>query len=89
TFPLAGTRRRGRTPAEDQAMAKELQTNKKELAEHNMLVDLGRNDLGKVSKIGTVHLEKYLQIQYFSQVMHLGSTIKSQLSPDHDAIDVV
>lgn len=89
TFPLAGTRRRGRTPAEDQAMAKELQTNKKELAEHNMLVDLGRNDLGKVSRIGTIHLEKYLQIQYFSQVMHLGSTIKSQLSPDHDAIDVV
>ena len=70
-------------------MAKELQTNKKELAEHNMLVDLGRNDLGKVSRIGTIHLEKYLQIQYFSQVMHLGSTIKSQLSPDHDAIDVV
>ena len=62
---------------------------KEELAEHNMLVDLGRNDIGKISKPGTVRVEKYMEIQRFSYVMHIGSTVSGELSPDKDGVDVI
>ena len=65
TFPLAGTRPRGKTDEEDRALERELLADEKELAEHNMLVDLGRNDIGKISRFGTVKVEKYLSVQKF------------------------
>ena len=89
TFPLAGTRRRGMSKAEDEALEKELLADEKELAEHNMLVDLGRNDIGKISKFGTVKVEKYMEIQRFSHVMHIGSTVRGEIRDDKDAIDAV
>ena len=79
TFPLAGTRPRGRTDAEDQALEAELLADEKELAEHNMLVDLGRNDLGKISKFGTVRVEKLRSVERFSHVMHIGSTVRGEI----------
>ena len=89
TFPLAGTRPRGRTEAEDKALETELLADEKELAEHNMLVDLGRNDLGKVSRFGTVQVEKLHSIERYSHVMHIGSTVRGQLRPDCDALDAI
>lgn len=89
TFPLAGTRPRGATPAEDRALAEELLQDQKELAEHNMLVDLGRNDIGKLSRLGSVQVEKYCQIQYFSHVMHIASSVSGEIAPDKDALDAV
>lgn len=89
TFPLAGTRPRGKTEAEDLALETELLADEKELAEHNMLVDLGRNDLGRVAKIGTVKVEKYHEILRFSHVMHIGSTVAGEIRDDKDAIDVI
>ncbi|ERT62507.1 anthranilate synthase component I [Megasphaera vaginalis (ex Srinivasan et al. 2021)] len=89
TFPLAGTRRRGRTSREDEALAAELVRDPKELAEHNMLVDLGRNDLGRISKFGTVHVETYLDILRFSHVMHLGSTVTGEIGDGKTAIDAI
>jgi len=89
TFPLAGTRPRGKTAEEDAALERELLHDEKELAEHNMLVDLGRNDLGKVSKFGTVAVEKYLAVLRFSHVMHLGSTVRGELQEDKDALDAL
>ena len=89
TFPLAGTRKRGNTYEEDQALEKELLADEKELAEHNMLVDLGRNDIGKISRIGTVEVEKYMQIERFSHVMHIGSTVKGQIREDKDFVDTI
>ena len=89
TFPLAGTRPRGKTPEEDKALEAELLCDEKELAEHNMLVDLGRNDIGKISAFGSVAVEKYLSIQRFSHVMHIGSTVRGQLRADRDAVDAV
>jgi anthranilate synthase component 1 len=89
TFPLAGTRPRGATPQQDAALEAELLADKKELAEHNMLVDLGRNDIGKISQIGSVHVEKYLSIERFSHVMHIGSTVAGQIREDRDAVDAV
>ena len=86
TFPLAGTRPRGLTPQEDKALEKELLSDPKELAEHNMLVDLGRNDLGRISKFGTVEVEKYQSIERFSHVMHIGSTVRGQIREDKDAL---
>ena len=86
TFPLAGTRPRGLTPQEDKALEKELLSDPKELAEHNMLVDLGRNDLGRISKFGTVEVEKYHSIERFSHVMHIGSTVRGQIREDKDAL---
>ena len=68
TFPLAGTRPRGKTEKEDLALEKELLSDEKELAEHNMLVDLGRNDIGKISEMGSVSVDKYLSIERFSHV---------------------
>ena len=89
TFPLAGTRPRGKTEAEDLALEQELLADEKELAEHNMLVDLGRNDLGKISKFGTVQVEKFHSIERFSHVMHIGSTVRGEIRPDKDALDAV
>ncbi|MGN8888760.1 anthranilate synthase component I [Blautia sp. HCP28S3_G10] len=89
TFPLAGTRPRGKTKEEDQELEAGLLKDEKELAEHNMLVDLGRNDIGKISKIGSVKVEKYLSVEHFSQVMHLGSTVAGEIRDDRDAVDAV
>ena len=89
TFPLAGTRPRGKTPQEDERLEKELLADEKELAEHNMLVDLGRNDLGKISKFGTVKVEKLRCIERFSHVMHIGSTVRGEIREDKDALDAV
>ena len=89
TFPLAGTRPRGKTDAEDAALEADLLADEKELAEHNMLVDLGRNDLGKVSKFGTVQVEKLHSIERYSHVMHIGSTVRGELRGDKDALDAI
>lgn len=89
TFPLAGTRPRGKTPKEDQELEKELLKDEKELSEHNMLVDLGRNDLGKISKFGTVKVEKLHSIERFSHVMHIGSTVRGEIRQDVDALDAI
>lgn len=77
--PLAGTRRRGKTPEEDMAMERDLLSDEKECAEHVMLVDLGRNDVGKVSKAGTVKVEKLMEIERYSHVMHISSTVTGEL----------
>ena len=79
TFPLAGTRPRGATPEQDRALEAELLADEKELAEHNMLVDLGRNDLGKISKFGTVQVEKLHCVERYSHVMHIGSTVRGEI----------
>jgi anthranilate synthase component 1 len=89
TFPLAGTRPRGKTPEEDAIMEKELLSDPKELAEHNMLVDLGRNDLGTISRFGTVSVEKYLSIESFSHVMHIGSTVRGLIRDGKTGVDAV
>lgn len=89
TFPLAGTRPRGTTPEEDAALEAELLADQKELAEHNMLVDLGRNDLGKISRFGTVKVEKLRAIERFSHVMHIGSTVRGEIREDKDALDAI
>lgn len=89
TFPLAGTRPRGRTDDEDESLERELLADEKELAEHNMLVDLGRNDLGRVSSFGTVKVERLHEILRFSHVMHIGSTVRGELREDRDALDAI
>ena len=89
TFPLAGTRPRGKTDAEDAALEAELLADEKELAEHNMLVDLGRNDLGRISRFGTVKVEKLHAIERFSHVMHIGSTVRGEIREDRDALDAI
>ncbi len=89
TFPLAGSRPRGQTPEEDAELEQDLLADEKELAEHNMLVDLGRNDIGKISRIGSVQVEKYLDVQRFSHIMHIGSTVTGVLREDKDAVDAI
>ena len=89
TFPLAGTRPRGKTPEEDAALEAELLEDEKELAEHNMLVDLGRNDLGKISRFGSVRVETLPQVLRFSHVMHIGSTVRGEIREDRDALDAI
>lgn len=89
TFPLAGTRPRGKTVAEDRALEAELLADEKELAEHNMLVDLGRNELGKVSKFGSVAVETLHSIERYSHVMHIGSTVRGEIREGLDALDAV
>ncbi|MBO6133698.1 MAG: anthranilate synthase component I [Lachnospiraceae bacterium] len=89
TFPLAGTRPRGQNEEEDKRLEVELLSDEKELAEHNMLVDLGRNDLGKISKFGTVEVEKLHSIERYSHVMHIGSTVRSEIRDENDALDVI
>lgn len=89
TFPLAGTSPRGKTEEEDKLLEKKLLADPKELAEHNMLVDLGRNDIGKISKFGTVQVEKYLSVERFSHVMHIGSTVRGEIREDADALSAI
>jgi anthranilate synthase component 1 len=89
TCPIAGTRRRGQTEAEDRALATELLGDEKERAEHLMLVDLGRNDLGRVSQPGTVRVSRYMELEYFSHVMHLVSLVEGQLAPGQTALDAL
>ena len=89
TFPLAGTRPRGKTEEEDKALEEELLADPKELAEHNMLVDLGRNDIGKISKFGTVEVEKYHCIERYSHVMHIGSTVRGEIRENEDALSAI
>lgn len=89
TFPLAGTRPRGKDDEEDKKLEKELLADEKELSEHNMLVDLGRNDLGKICKYGSVKVEKYMEIQRYSHVMHIGSTVYGKIKDDKDAVDAI
>lgn len=87
--PLAGTRRRGKTPEEDEALAEGLLADEKELAEHTMLVDLGRNDVGKVSVDGSVKVESLMDIERYSHVMHISSTVTGELLPELDSWDAL
>lgn len=89
TFPLAGTRPRGKTEEEDRALEADLLADEKELAEHNMLVDLGRNDLGKISKFGSVQVEKLHSVERYSHVMHIGSTVRGEIRKEFDALDAI
>jgi len=89
TFPLAGTRRRGTDEQEDKHFEEELLADEKERAEHNMLVDLGRNDIGRIAKFGTVKVEKYMTIERFSHVMHIGSTVSGEIREDKTALDAM
>ncbi len=87
--PIAGTRRRGTTVAEDEALAEELLADPKERAEHMMLVDLGRNDLGRLARPGSVEVEKLMMVERFSHVMHLTSRVTAELEDGLDAVDVL
>ncbi|MCB1970885.1 MAG: anthranilate synthase component I [Geminicoccaceae bacterium] len=87
--PLAGTRRRGRDADEDRALAEELLTDPKELAEHLMLLDLGRNDVGRVAQVGSVEVTEQMQIEYYSHVMHIVSNVQGRIRPELDAIDAL
>lgn len=87
--PLAGTRRRGRDDAEDRALEAELLADEKERAEHVMLVDLGRNDLGKICESGSIELEQVMEVERYSHVMHIGSVVTGRLRPGVDALDAL
>ena len=89
THPIAGTRPRGATPAEDQLLSEQLQRDPKERAEHVMLVDLGRNDLGRVAKPGSVTVSKYMDVERYSHVLHLVSHVEGRLRPDLDSLDAL
>jgi len=89
THPIAGTRPRGADEREDQLLAEQLQRDPKERAEHIMLVDLGRNDLGRVSRPGTVTVSKYMEVERYSHVLHLVSHVEGRLRPDLDALDAL
>ncbi len=87
--PIAGTRRRGATPAEDAALAAELLADPKERAEHVMLVDLGRNDIGRISEYGSVHVRDLMSIERYSHVMHIVSQVEGRIRPELDAYDLM
>ena len=87
--PIAGTRRRGATPAEDEALAADLLADPKELAEHLMLLDLGRNDVGRVAAIGSVSVTKKMAVEYYSHVMHIVSNVEGQIRGGCDAMDAL
>ena len=89
TLPIAGTRRRGTTPLEDDALARELLADEKERAEHIMLVDLGRNDLGRVCRYGTVQVDDLMRIERYSHVMHIVSTVSGELAHDKTPLDAL
>ena len=89
TRPLAGTRPRGKTPAEDAALAEELRNDEKERAEHIMLVDLGRNDIGRVSEPGSVEVSELMDVERYSHVMHLVTHVQGKLSTDLTAFDAL
>jgi anthranilate synthase component 1 len=89
TRPLAGTRPRGKTPEEDAALEKELRNDEKERAEHIMLVDLGRNDIGRVSQPGTVAVSELMEVERYSHVMHLVTHVQGKLRPEMNAFDAL
>ncbi len=89
THPIAGTRPRGADEREDELLAEQLQADPKERAEHVMLVDLGRNDLGRVARPGTVRVSKYMEVERYSHVLHLVSHVEAKLAPGHDALDAL
>jgi anthranilate synthase component 1 len=89
THPIAGTRRRGTTPDEDQRLAEELRRNEKERAEHVMLVDLGRNDIGRVAEVGSVRVPQFMALERYSHVMHLVSRVEGRLAEDQDRLDAL
>jgi len=89
TLPIAGTRVRGATPEEDDVLAKDLLADEKERAEHIRLVDLGRNDLGRVCKYGSVHVSDLMRIEKYSHVMHIVSTVKGELQDDKTPLDAL
>ena len=87
--PIAGTRPRGATPEEDQALEQDLLADPKEIAEHLMLIDLGRNDVGRVSQIGSVELTEKMVVERYSHVMHITSNVTGRIKPDTGALDVL
>ena len=89
TFPVAGSRPRGNTKAEDLELERDLLSDEKELSEHNMLVDLGRNDLGKISQIGSVEVTEYMMIHRYSKIMHICSQVESNISENCDACSAI
>ena len=89
TFPVAGTRQRGKSIEEDQALEKELLADEKECAEHNMLVDLARNDLGRIAEYGSVKVADYMAIHRFSKVMHIASTVVGELAKGKTCADTI
>lgn len=89
TFPVAGSRPRGKDETEDKKLEKELLEDEKELAEHNMLVDLARNDLGRISQYGSVNVTDYMMIHKYSKIMHITSQVQSKIRPDKDACDAI
>lgn len=89
TNPIAGTRPRGKNEEDDLRLAEELMADEKEIAEHRMLVDLGRNDLGKICQFGSVHVQKYMAIEKYKHVMHIVSEVSGELSPNYKAADAL
>jgi anthranilate synthase component 1 len=89
THPIAGTRRRGASPEEDQRLGEELRRNEKERAEHVMLVDLGRNDVGRVAEVGSVRVPQFMTLERYSHVMHLVSRVEGRLAEDRDRLDAL
>lgn len=89
TFPVAGTRPRGKTEEEDILLEKELMADEKELSEHNMLVDLARNDIGRISVFGSVEVKEYMKIHRFSKVMHIASVVTGEIEHDKDSLDTI
>lgn len=89
TFPIAGSRPRGKTKKEDDALAEELISDEKELAEHNMLVDLGRNDIGRISKFNSVKVTEYQKILRYSKIMHICSEVEGEIKDGLDAFDAI
>lgn len=89
TFPVAGSRPRGKDEREDEALVEELLRDEKELSEHNMLVDLGRNDLGRISRIGSVEVTQYMTIHKYSKIMHICSQVESDIDSGRDALDAI
>lgn len=89
TYPIAGTRPRGKTEEEDIKIEQELMSDEKELAEHNMLVDLGRNDVGRVSQFGSVKVLEYMKVLRFSHVMHIASTVVGKIDPKYNSLNAL
>jgi len=89
TFPIAGSRPRGKEKEEDEILAKELLSDEKELSEHNMLVDLARNDIGKISEYGSVKVTDYMRIQKYSRIMHITSEVEGSIIKELDALDAI
>ena len=89
TFPVAGSRPRGKNEEEDRRLEKELLQDEKELSEHNMLVDLGRNDLGKICRFGSVKVTEYMSVHKYSKIMHICSQVEGVIREDKDALDAI